>query len=248
MVLAAEAATIEGVALQPLFSFRRLNIMPVISFVSSKGGVGKTTSTVLLASELAEAGKTVTVIDADPNRPIETWHKTSSLGAKLSVVVDDSADTIVDTIDAATTISDFVLVDLEGTATDRIGFAVARSDLVLIPSQGSVLDANEAAKSIRLIRQMEKVARRTIPFRVFFSRVPPAIREKTAKDIEQQFLEGDIPMLPIQIVDRAAYRAVFSIGGTLYHLDTKDVGGLDSARQNANAFAQSVIHALSERG
>src|SRR5690606_36056238 len=107
----------------------------------------------------------------------------------LRIVVDDSAETIVDTIEDARTGADFVIVDLEGTATDRIGFAVARSDLVLIPLQSSVLDAAEAAKSVKLVRQMWKVASREIPYRAFYTRVPPAIRERTARDIERQFSE-----------------------------------------------------------
>ncbi|WP_306666057.1 ParA family protein, partial [Escherichia fergusonii] len=48
-------------------------VMPVISFVSSKGGVGKTTSAVVLAGEFAAAGRKVCLIDADPNRPLEAW-------------------------------------------------------------------------------------------------------------------------------------------------------------------------------
>ncbi len=43
--------------------------MPTIVFVSPKGGVGKTTAALLLASELARAAP-VTVVDADPNHPI----------------------------------------------------------------------------------------------------------------------------------------------------------------------------------
>ena len=87
----------------------------------------------------------------------------------------------------------FVLVDLEGTATDRIGFAITQSDLVLIPVQGSVLDASEAAKSIKLIRQMSHVANREIPYAVFFTRKSAAIREKTLRDIEVQFASAGVP-------------------------------------------------------
>ena len=46
--------------------------MPTIVFVSPKGGVGKTTSALLLATQLANLYD-VTVIDADPNRPIKAW-------------------------------------------------------------------------------------------------------------------------------------------------------------------------------
>ena len=47
--------------------------MPTIVFASPKGGAGKSTSTVVLATELAQKGVAVTVIDADPNRPVSQW-------------------------------------------------------------------------------------------------------------------------------------------------------------------------------
>jgi len=218
--------------------------MPVISLVSSKGGVGKTTSAVVLAGEFAAAGRRVVLVDADPNRPLEAWARLRALPETMRVITDDSAETIIDTIEDARGGADFVIVDLEGTATDRIGFAVARSDLVLIPLQSSVLDAAEAAKSVKLVRQMWKVASREIPYRAFYTRVPPAIRERTARDIERQFSDAEIPTLPITLIDRAAYRALFSLGGTLHELENADVSGLNGARENARDFAQVVINTL----
>jgi chromosome partitioning protein len=46
--------------------------MPIIPFVSPKGGTGKSTSVLLLATLLAKVYD-VTVIDADPNHPIKDW-------------------------------------------------------------------------------------------------------------------------------------------------------------------------------
>lgn len=60
--------------------------MPIIVFGNSKGGAGKTTSAVLLASELAERGAGVTLIDGDPNRPITQWANTPEKPAKLAVM------------------------------------------------------------------------------------------------------------------------------------------------------------------
>lgn len=216
--------------------------MTVISFVSSKGGVGKTTSAVLLAGELAAAGRNVRLIDADPNRPLEAWSRLRPLPDALRISLDDSAETIIDTIEDARAAADFVIVDLEGTATDRVGFAVARSDLVLIPLQSSILDAAEAAKSVKLVRQMWRVANREIPYRLFFTRVPPAIRERTARDIERQFSDASIPVLPVSLIDRAAYRALFSLGGTLHGLEGADVSGLEGAKENAREYAQAVVN------
>ena len=221
--------------------------MPVISFVSSKGGVGKTTSAVVLAGELAASGRSVVMIDADPNRPLVDWAALRPLPPSLSVVADESAETIIDTIEDARSKADFVIVDLEGTATDRIGFAVTRSDLVLVPLQASVLDANEAVKAIKLIRQMGRVASREIPYRLFFAKLAAAIRERTAKDIEGQFATHGAHVLGSGLVDRAAFRAIYSLGGTLHTIDTKDVGGLAAAKENALAFAQGAIEALRKK-
>ena len=221
--------------------------MPVISFVSTKGGAGKTTSAVLLAGQIGSAGKSTVLIDADPNRPLEAWASLKPLPDSIRVVFDDSADTIVDTIEDARAQADFVLVDLEGTATDRVGFAIARSDLVLIPLQPSVLDATEAAKSVKLVRRMWRVINREVPYRALWTRVPPAIRERTAKDIERQFNDALIPTLPVALIERAAYRAMFSIGGTLDQLDMKDVTGLGAAKENAQRYAQAVIDVMKEK-
>ena len=73
--------------------------MPVIPFVSPKGGCGKSTSAVLLASELSESGHSVTIIDADPNRPVARWSKRPGKPKNLSVLENVTEETIIKTID-----------------------------------------------------------------------------------------------------------------------------------------------------
>jgi chromosome partitioning protein len=46
--------------------------MPTIVFASPKGA-GKSTSAVVLATKLAGQGASVTIIDADPNKPVSRW-------------------------------------------------------------------------------------------------------------------------------------------------------------------------------
>jgi chromosome partitioning protein len=47
--------------------------MPVIAVSNPKGGAGKSTTTLLLATYLAQSGASVCVLDADPNQPILDW-------------------------------------------------------------------------------------------------------------------------------------------------------------------------------
>ena len=150
--------------------------MPTIVFASPKGGAGKSTAAVILATELALKGAGVTIIDADPNKPVSQWAKRGGCPAALSVVADISESTIIDEIESAAGKTPFVVVDLEGTASMMVAYAISRADLVIIPTQGSQLDAAEAAKAIKLIRQQEKAFHKKIPYAILFTRTSSAIR------------------------------------------------------------------------
>ncbi len=67
--------------------------MPTIAFLSPKGGVGKTTSAFLFAITIAKIYK-VTIIDARPNHPIQTWAAGGNTPG-LTVVSDADEDTII---------------------------------------------------------------------------------------------------------------------------------------------------------
>jgi len=218
--------------------------MPTIVFASPKGGVGKSTAAVLLATELASHGGSVTMIDADPNKPLSQWASLPGKPDKLVVIDTATEESIIDTIEKAALKTTFVIVDLEGTASMMAGYAMSRADLVIIPSQGSSLDATEAVKAIKLVKGQERAFQRRIPFVILFTRTSAAIRPRTLQSIEAEFAENKVPMFGAQIHEREAYRAMFSYGGTLADLDPAQVSNLPAARLNARTFAGEVIETL----
>lgn len=218
--------------------------MPTIVFASPKGGAGKSTAAVILASELAAAGAAVTVIDADPNRPVSTWAKRPGKPERLTVLADVTEATIIDAIEAEAARVPFVVVDLEGTASMTVAYAISRADLVIVPTQGSQLDAAEAAKAIRLIRQQERAFGRTIPHAVLFTRTSAAIRPRTLQHIRDEMARNAVPVLETQLHEREAFRAIFSFGGTLAGLTSEQVSGRDAAIANARALGAEIVARL----
>ena len=218
--------------------------MPTIVFASPKGGVGKSTAAVLLATELAGFGASVTLIDADPNRPLSQWAKRPSKPAHLTVLSDVAEDSIIDIIESAASQTPFVIVDLEGTASMMVAYAMSRADLVIIPVQGSHLDAAEAAKAIKLVRAQERVFKRTIRYTVLFTRTSTAIRTRTLQSIEAEFAANQVPMLSSQLNERDAFRALFAFGGTLSGLDASQVSNIPAAILNARIFTTEIVNLL----
>ena len=219
-------------------------VMPTIVFASPKGGAGKSTSAVVLATELAGQGATVAITDADPNKPISRWANRPGKPASLAVVADVTEDAILDQIDQASRQAAFVIVDLEGTASLMVGYAISRADLVVIPAQGSLLDATEAVKAIRLVRNMEKSAGKTIPTAILFTRTSAAIRPRSLQAIEAEFAQSGVRVLETQMHERDAFRAIFSFGGSLADLDRGQVANVAAAQANARAFAAEVLAIL----
>jgi chromosome partitioning protein len=218
--------------------------MPTIVFASPKGGVGKSTAAVLLATELAGFGAGVTLIDADPNKPVSQWAKRPGKPSNLTVIADVSEDSIIDAMENAALKTPFVIVDLEGTASMMVGYAMSRADLVIIPVQGSHLDATEAAKAIKLVRAQERVFKRTIRYTVLFTRTSVAIKTRTLQSIESEFAASKIPMLKTDLNERDAYRALFAFGGTLSGLDPSQVSNIAAALLNARLLTQEIVSLL----
>lgn len=222
----------------------RVHFMPIIAFANPKGGAGKTTSALLLASELASSGASVAIIDADPERWISGWGSLPGKPSNVTIYSDVSEDSIVDLVEGAAEKMQFVIVDLEGTASLMVANAIGMSDLVLIPTQGASMDARGAAKTIKLIRNQARMARRAIPHYVLLTRTSAAVASRSLKNVRAQLASAGIGVLQTSIVERAAYRDIFDFGGLLRELDPASISNLDKAVKNANDFTSDVLKAL----
>ena len=112
--------------------------MPVIALVGNKGGAGKTTLCINLASALAERDTTV-VLDADPQQSSHNWHAIGD-GSSAFPVFSASED-VAGAAESHAGRVRFVLIDCPPSVHSRqTAEALSRADLALIPVQPSPLD------------------------------------------------------------------------------------------------------------
>src|ERR1700686_1902998 len=102
--------------------------MPVISTANPKGGSGKSTSTLVIATTLAAQGASVCIIDADPNQPIYEWKSKGESKSPITGIGGVKEKNILSLIEDQGVLPQFVFVDLEGTASLLVSRAIAYSD------------------------------------------------------------------------------------------------------------------------
>lgn len=216
--------------------------MPVITFASSKGGAGKTTSAIVLATTLSKRYKVV-LIDADPAHRLMSWAEKGKLPERMKVLSSKGEHYIHDEIDRAQQVADFVVVDLEGAATRLNAYIMGESDLVIIPMGDEQPDAEGAIETLAQLQLEARALRREIPVRILFCRTQAAVKSRLAKSLNAQVREK-IGSFTTELNNRTAFSSLHNIGGTLYQMNPVEVTGVNKAIANAELFAEELHQVL----
>lgn len=215
--------------------------MPIITFANTKGGAGKTTAVLLLATELARQGHRVTILDADPQRWISRWNETGAPLENIKVMSYITQATIEASISSSRSATDYFIIDLPGAATPLLATAVGMSDHVLIPIQGCAMDAKGGAQVLELLQYLETKANIRIPHSVVLTRVNSMVTTRALSVVKQLLAERKVRVLDTPIIERSAYRDLFDYGCSLYEMEAERFSNLDRAKENVKAFADEVL-------
>ncbi|KQS97852.1 MULTISPECIES: ParA family protein [unclassified Rhizobium] len=221
--------------------------MPVITFANTKGGAGKTTAALILATELARHGARVTILDADPQHWISHWHDISGKIPNVDVISYVTMASIQGHINENKAKTDYFIIDLAGARNTLMATAIGLSDHVMIPIQGCAMDAKGGAQVLELLGYLKEKAGVDIPHSVVLTRVNSLVTTRALQVVKQLLAQRAVHVLETPIIERSAFRDIFDCGGTLQTMDPHRVSNLDKACENARAFGDEVRKLLPVR-
>jgi chromosome partitioning protein len=178
--------------------------MVVVSLASTKGGVGKTTTAICLATEWMRRGRQVGVVDADANQPLFRWLERAKFPHIGRSTAD--SDSILQRIREVGEGRDVVIVDLQGSANQAMLYAFGRSSLVLIPTQASNFDVVEAVKTCAIVQNAGELVGRSIPAHILFTKTPPMLQMRSVSHSRRAFEKRGLSLLQVELQERTALR------------------------------------------
>ncbi|MEM6907479.1 MAG: ParA family partition ATPase [Pseudomonadota bacterium] len=193
--------------------------MPTIAIVSQKGGSGKTTLAVHIATRAAQAKHESCVIDTDPQATAAAW--SDWRGDFLPVVVTSPPARLTRTIESARKQGvDFVVIDTPPHADAAAREAIKAADIVLIPTKPRAFDL----AALEPIADLVGFAK--TPAFVVLNSVP-AGATVLAEDARTAASDMGLEICPVELGDRAAFHRSSAKGETAAEIDPAGKAALE---------------------
>lgn len=186
----------------------------VISVLNQKGGVGKTTLTIHIATALARKGEKVLLIDADPQGSALDW-SAARQDAPLFPVAGLPKASIHKELPALAAGYTTVLIDGPPRVYDVARSAIMASDLVLIPVQPSPYDVWAAKEIVDLLHEAS-VFKGILKCAFVINR--KIVNTAIGRDVAEALSEYPVPVLKSSVCQRVAFAETASQGLTVFDI------------------------------
>jgi chromosome partitioning protein len=202
----------------------------IFAVANQKGGVGKSTTSIHIASAIAELGKTVIVVDADPQSTVTQWSGKDGTGVAdaedtadgLRYPVSNLAATerkIHREIDKLAEHFDYVVVDCPPSVEDfRPSLILLVADIVVMPTSSSPTDFWSSRGFVHLVEQAQAMNDALKPVWLL-NKIEE--KRKLTGHIKTAIAETGIPLLQTTVAKRECYMQAAAYGVSCFELTDK---------------------------
>ncbi len=190
----------------------------IISLVNQKGGVGKTTAVVNLASGLAEADYRILVIDSDPQGSVIQWQ---SIADRQEFDVRHlSGPQLKNELKSLGRRYDHIIIDTPPAIEDITRTVIEVTNLALIPIAPSPLDIWSSQETISLINSLKKRYRKLSARILIYRKIPGTRLGKEAREAMQSY---ELDILSSEISQRIVFVEAMIAGLSVLQFAPKSI-------------------------
>lgn len=179
--------------------------MKIIAIISQKGGAGKTTLALHLATASALAGCNTAIIDLDPQASAAKWADRRE--SDVPVVLSAHASRLAHEIKRVQEMGGDVLIIDTAPHSDSAALEAAKvADLVMVPCRPAILDIEAIASTLDLVRATGT------PVAVVMNAV--AAQGNEATEAAEAIAGLNVEVCPASLVQRVAFSRALISGQT----------------------------------
>jgi chromosome partitioning protein len=187
----------------------------ITSVLNQKGGVGKTTLAVHIATALAYRGQRVLLVDADPQGSALDW-SASRETAPLFPVIGLPKNTLHRDLPSIAADYTAVVIDGPPRVNDLARSAILASDVVLVPVQPSPYDVWAAKDIVDLVAEAS-VFKETLKTGFVINR--KIVNTTIGREVIEALASYPVPVLRAQICQRVSFAESAGQGRTVLETD-----------------------------
>jgi chromosome partitioning protein len=207
----------------------------IISLLNQKGGVGKTTLAVHLATALSQRGNRVLMIDADPQGSALDW-AASREGETSFPVIGLPKATLHKELPKISADYDFLVIDGAPRVYDVARSAIMASDLVLIPVQPSPYDVWAAKEIVDLLSDVRSFKENLKSVFVINRKI---VNTAIGRDVTEALSEYELPVLKSQVCQRVGFAESAGQGRTVLETEPGSI-----ASQEIESLATEIMELI----
>lgn len=197
--------------------------MKTVLVANQKGGCGKSSVAITLASALANQGQAVALADADPQKSSLRWLKQRPDTAAKIYAVDWREEEDIGELPkkAAKKLGkkDWLIIDAPGSlSADRAQSLISEAKAILIPVLPSIFDADSTKQFLKSIQDIKRIRKGKVDIHLLANRIRP----QTSNNQTLQNFFTEIGQQPLAwLSERSLYPQLAEQGLSIFDFNQK---------------------------